>query len=78
MARILQIYYIANRMRIWTIQSLSVWESLERSGIYRACREDIHPGNECFIQSYGWMMAEMTDRIGDPPTKGVFPIWGWY
>ncbi len=31
-----------------------------------------------FIPAYNWMKEQMTDKIGSPPQKTLYPVWVWY
>ena len=69
-------------MKLWTIQSIDVWEKLKEEEIISCdTKLAVHLKDEeySFLESYNWMRKEMINRIGDSPNKSnIYPIWGWY
>lgn len=66
-------------MRLWTIQTYNVFETIKKTGIYR-CNPDLSSLLEMeeFVNAYKWISKEMKKRIGNPPNNVTFPVWAWY
>ena len=62
-------------MILWTIQREEAWRQLETAGFLRAAHGRIM--EESWKMPYEWMIAQMTKRIGSPPTPGQYPVWAW-
>ncbi len=71
-----------NKITLWTVQPIFVWEQLEKEGYYFT-KKPLHVSDKDwdFFQwrmAYCWMVQEMRKRIG-PPRKGIkWPTWAWY
>ena len=66
-------------MRLWTIQSKSVYDILIKKGEYRCTPEK----SECleefnFYRSYDWMNAQMEKRVCKKPAGIKYPVWAWH
>lgn len=66
-------------MRLWTIQHIEVYESLKRDKVFYADPEK----SEClkmnhFKTAYEWMILQMKEKIGAPPSNVKTPIWAWH
>ncbi|MEL6110217.1 MAG: DUF3841 domain-containing protein, partial [Planctomycetota bacterium] len=60
-------------LTLWTIQTPSAWESLQRLGVLRARRR---LADRYFLPAYDWMAAQMRERIGPPKSSRVsVPLW---
>lgn len=69
-------------MKIWTIQSIDIWEKLKEEEIV-TCDEKLASylkDKDCsFLEPYNWIRNKMINRIGDSSYKSnIYPIWGWY
>ena len=67
-------------MRLWTIQPEFVWELLRETGVYR-CNPKLSvylSSHFNFGDGYDWLVKEMIDRIGQPPTNVRYPVWAWH
>ncbi|MBU5425990.1 DUF3841 domain-containing protein [Tissierella pigra] len=69
-------------MRIWTIQSIDVWNKLKEEKIV-TCDEKLafylKDENYSFLEQYNWIRDKMINRIGHSSYKSnIYPIWGWY
>ncbi|WP_313758118.1 DUF3841 domain-containing protein [Tissierella sp.] len=69
-------------MKIWTIQSIDIWEKLKEEEIV-TCDEKLASylkDEECsFLEPYNWIRNKMINSMGDSSYKsGIYPIWGWY
>ena len=64
-------------MRIWTTQSLSLWNQLQEQGVaYANTAKSLGTGD--YKEAYEWMAAQMVKRVGPAPLPEVrFPLWGW-
>ena len=62
-------------MIVWTIQSRHAWRELQATRHLRATPISIEP---LFTSAYQWMIQQMTQRIGPPPSSETFPLWAWY
>ena len=68
-------------MRLWTIQPVSVYETLMKTGVYHCdgtlsnlLNDDISN----FQNAYQWMIEQMKERTGMPPDEVSYPVWAWY
>lgn len=62
-------------MKLWTIQTVPAWESMQQRGHLRGQRS--HADSD-FLPAYDWMAAQMRERIGQPPSTRIsVPIWAW-
>lgn len=67
------------KIRLWTIQPLTVWEQLKKNGIFHCDANLAMCMKECeFESAYQWMAKQMRRRIGEPPAGVVYPIWAWH
>ena len=62
-------------MKLWTIQPLPVWQTIEKTGVYRC---DPALAMQEFEHAYRWLAEQMRRRIGPPPEGVVYPVWAWY
>jgi hypothetical protein len=62
-------------MILWTIQTENAWREFLSSGVLRSTRERIM--EQEWDSPYKWMIRQMEQRIGPPPTPGAFPVWAW-
>ena len=64
-------------MRIWTTQTVHLWNQLKTTGIVY-CDTEMSRGLADMKEAYDWMAAQMIKRIGPPPSPEIkYPIWGW-
>lgn len=66
-------------MKLWTIQSLELYENLLKNEVIYADPARINwlkEGN--FALAYDWLIAEMEQRLGKRPLPNCYPIWAWY
>ena len=64
-------------MKLWTMQTRDVWESLQRAGVFR-CDTALCWMAADFPHAYAWLSREMTKRVGPPPQGVDYPVWAWY
>lgn len=64
-------------MRLWTAQTVDVYESLIKTGTHH-CDESKIRDFEWWKRAYDWLAEKMTDRIGAPPANVKYPVWLWY
>ncbi len=64
-------------MILWTIQSENVYNLILEAGIYHCDKSSSVMGKH-LGDSYEWLSEQMKERIGDPPTGVIYPVWGWY
>ena len=64
-------------MRLWTIQTVEVYNKILENGIHY-CDEELSMWLEidCFVNAYNWMRKKMEEKIGNSEVK--YPIWAWY
>lgn len=77
-------------MRLWTIQPVSVYETVMESGVYRCDPYQswmLQPVDESeaglvldgqFAECYDWMARQMEKRVGPRPEHVRYPVWAWY
>ena len=65
------------RVKLWTMQTRDVWESLQRTGVYRTDTALCWMAEE-LPHAYSWLAREMTKRVGPPPQGVDYPVWAWY
>lgn len=61
-------------MRIWTVQTRDVLDTLEKEGTVRSngiCCDD------SFREAYAWMTGKLASECGPAPEGVTLPIWGW-
>ncbi len=46
-------------------------------GVYR-CDISMSPLGEYLKDRYTWLSDQMRERIGNPPTDVIYPVWAWY
>jgi hypothetical protein len=66
-------------MRLWTVQDKAAYDDLYEKGILRcdtALAEWLK--DDDFKRSYDWLVTQMKERIGEPPSGVEYPIWAWY
>ena len=63
-------------MLLWTIQPASVYDRIQREGVYRFTNRE-HEDLKEFPWAYSWLNEELTKRIGPPPAGVVGPARGW-
>ncbi len=66
---------VIQRVILWTIQSKSAFERLNRSGALRADPDKVIRD---YLPVYRWMAEQMRKRLGTPSSSGALPIWAWY
>jgi len=66
-------------MKIWTIQPLEIYEQLKTDGVMHT-DFSLSPYHEYenFRRSYSWMIDQMKQRVGLPPTGVTYPFWAWH
>ena len=70
-------------MILWTVQDIAVLDALKH-GTYAVNKNHLifpewedDDGNHCNY-AYKWLIRQMANRIGTPPTYVTYPIWAWY
>ena len=63
-------------MELWSIQPESVFQEILSTGKYR-CDITKSQMQNC-MEQYGWLVQQMTYRIGPPPEGVGYPVWAWY
>ena len=63
-------------IRVWTKQHISVWETLQRTGTYRASYSGIchNEDAQLMMEAYRWLAANIPDQANRPP-EAEFPVW---
>ena len=66
-------------MRLWTIQTKAVFNTLQETGTY-ICNPDL---SIClaeldFYIPYNWLCNQMEKRIGKRPANIKYPVWAWH
>lgn len=62
-------------VRLWTIQTIPAWETLQAAGVLRAEPRLAEPD---FAAAYRWMVAQMRQRLPRPSFAAKTPLWAWY
>lgn len=62
-------------VRLWTIQTIPAWETLQAAGVLRAESRLAEPD---FAAAYRWMVAQMRQRLPRPSFAAKTPLWAWY
>ncbi|GHO60081.1 DUF3841 domain-containing protein [Ktedonobacter robiniae] len=69
-------------MIVWTIQSLHVWEMLQRDGILYGPDTKLlqfdDPTEWQIKVAYNWLVQQMEKKIGPRPQPERYPLWAWY
>ena len=70
-------------MRLYTIQPVSIYETLRRAGTFlsepwKDPEEWICTDAPAIKLAYDWLCNEMVERGLSRPAPSVYPIWGWY
>ena len=66
-------------MKLWTLQPIEVWETLNNKGFYICEPNKAELLKEySFQRAYSWLIKEMEKRIGERPEGVVSPVWAWY
>ncbi|MCA9038213.1 MAG: DUF3841 domain-containing protein, partial [Planctomycetaceae bacterium] len=69
-------YVAKSAMKLWTIQTVPAWQSLQEHGYLRGQRR--HADRD-FLPAYDWIATQMRQRIGQPPSAHIsVPIWAWH
>lgn len=69
-------------MKLWSIQPAEIYSQIQEKGSYRFNREkavskfNLWP--EFCQAAYGWLVLQMTGRIGKPPSGTEYPVWAWH
>lgn len=63
-------------IRVWTKQHISVWETLQRDGVYHARAEGIFRNEDAHLMmdSYRWLAANLPNA-SRKPAGAEYPIW---
>ena len=76
--------YGSMAMILWTLQHPSVWERLERDGVYRCDGTHLcfpSDGDDAVNHAhyaYDWLTRKMEECVGPAPDGARYPIWAWY
>jgi len=67
-------------MILWTIQTLEVYDLIQKQGYYFC---DPNHESSCiktmqFEKQYDWLVEKMKEKIGQPPLNIQYPVWAWY
>lgn len=52
-------------MRVWSIQPVNVFKTIEEYGYY-ICKPSMSPNYRDFKNAYDWLVVKMKERIGKP------------
>ena len=64
-------------MKLWTIQPVSFYQTLQEKGIVYCDREGYWCKHNRLM--YDWLVEQMRQRIGNPPLPEIhYPLWAWY
>ena len=64
-------------MRLWTIQPIALYQTLQDKGIVYCDREGYWCKHNRLM--YDWLVEQMRHRIGNPPLIEIrYPLWAWY
>lgn len=62
--------------RLYTIQTSEVYYKLLENHAVTCKKENVN--DDFFYSSYEWLMDQMKNRIGPPPSSDCYPLWAWY
>lgn len=62
-------------MVLWTIQTQEAWREFRSSGVLRTTADRIT--EESLSSPYGWIVHQMRERVGSPPSERAYPVWAW-
>jgi hypothetical protein len=61
-------------VRVWSIQTVEVFQALRSGGVWRAQESSVDPGMRA---PYRWMARELSQRVGPATRRGQVPVWVW-
>lgn len=64
-------------MRLWTIQPLAVWQTLERDGVFHSDPAQSEFRDD-YAEGYDWIVRRLRQHVGPEPEGCKLPIWAWY
>lgn len=62
-------------MKLWTLQTPTALDALQREGVLRADPAVLQDPD--FGYAYAWMKRQMECRVGPPPTPDAALLWAW-
>ena len=66
-------------MRVWTIQPVSLFETLQQQKVLHSdFNQSQYHDYDDFIQAYAWLADQMTKLIGPAPAGVKVPFWAWH
>ncbi len=65
-----------DRIRVWTKQHISVWDTLQKQDVYHARYEGIRHNEDArlMMDAYRWLAAHIPGADRKPP-EAEFPVW---
>lgn len=67
-----------DRIRLWTIQPLSIYEALLEKGEVAVFESEFANSEPKFLYGYEWLIDQMKSRIGPSPHPNQYPMWAWF
>lgn len=67
-----------DRIRLWTIQPLSIYEALLKKGEVAVFESELANLDPKFLYGYEWLIDQMKRRIGQSPHPNQYPMWAWF
>lgn len=64
-------------MKVWTIQPKEIIQKVKNGETFYCDPKQAFWKDE-FQDAYQWMAEQMKKKIGEPPRKGIYPVWVWY
>lgn len=68
----------SNRIRLWTIKPLSIYEALLENGEVAVFESEFANSDPKFLYGYEWLIDQMKRRIGESPHPNQYPMWAWF
>lgn len=66
------------KLRLWTIQPLSVYEELCSKGEFIVFDSEFAKADPKHLYGYEWLIKQMRQRIGESHYPNQYPIWAWF
>jgi len=68
----------SERIRLWTIQPMSIYEELLDKGEVAVFDSGFAKSDPKFLFGYEWLIDQMHQRIGESHYPKQYPFWAWF